>query len=88
MVGSIKYALKEDLIQQKSQKLIDIMQEESTSHQRIMHIRDAFERERVWRENEEFASVSSIMEVLNAIDGLLLNANSTGRYVVNNNETS
>jgi len=79
MVGEVKHWLKMDLLRFKSEKKIQIMQEQFHSQGRIARNRDVLKRNTIHEGIEMVAKFSSIMEVMGGAKQILGEANATAR---------
>jgi hypothetical protein len=79
MVGEVKHWLNMDLLKFKSEKKVQIMQEQFYSQGRIARNRDVLKRNTIHEEIEMVAKFSSIMEVMGGAKQILGEANATAR---------
>ena len=79
MVGEVKHWLNMDLLKFKSEKKVQIMQEQFYSQGRIARNRDVLKRNTIHEEIEMVAKFSSIMEVMGGAKQILGEASATAR---------
>jgi len=79
MVGEVKHWLKIDLLKFKSEKKIQLMQEQFHSQGRIAHNRDVLKRKTIHEGIEVVAVFSSIVEVMGGAKQILGETNATAR---------